>query len=141
MEELTISGINEGKPITIELLNADALELASEIKEAPTNASPAEKAKSTAANAKIMVRLALLSSESLVIKPTDPKYADTIELWARRIKANDLRTLTDAFLRVNADFLRRQGIAVALPTPASPEQKTPSASSTAIPSSTPGESK
>ena len=77
----------------VELMNADALEIAAKMKDLPN-----EKRILT------MAKIALISSDSIGIKPDDPLYFEKIDLMARRLKAEDIVKITEIFMRVNKDF-------------------------------------
>jgi len=119
MEEMTIEGVNEGKPITIERINLEALEIIGPLKDLPKN----EQMKSL----RVFVMAALISSNNLTIQPTDPRYKDKIEAWARRMRAEDAVELSDKFLKANEAFLSKRRIQFHTPPlETSPGSNTPS---------------
>ena len=101
----------------VELMNADALEIAAKMKDMP-------KEKQVLAMAKV----ALVSSDSIDIKPDDPMYFEKIDVMARRLKAEDIVKITEAFMRVNKDFFSGAA-AKRIAADQLPAQKTSSAAS------------
>jgi hypothetical protein len=101
MEQMMIEGVNNGNPVTIEKMNLEATEIIAEISNLPE--------KDKAKRIRLFVLAGLVSCNSLTISPTDPKYRDTLELWARRMPADDALEFAEKFEKLNSAFFQKRG--------------------------------